>query len=107
MPRKKRHRYIRAVFGPKDRRFPKRDPEIEALYPGHLIPSSPQMLEELLRRSLELEQALIAALFSVREAARRSGHYVLPVHSRAASRITKAPGMTKSNANSKEKCEPS
>jgi len=55
MPRKKRHRYIRAVFGPKDRRFPKRDPEIEAMYPGHLIPSSPQMLEELLRRSLELE----------------------------------------------------
>ena len=55
MPRKKRHRYIRAVFGPKDRRFPKRDPEIEAMYPGHLLPSSPQMLEELLRRSLELE----------------------------------------------------
>jgi len=55
MPRKKRHRYIRAVFGPKDRRFPKRDLEIEAMYPGHLIPASPQMLEELLRRSLELE----------------------------------------------------
>jgi hypothetical protein len=53
----KRHRYIRAVFGPKDRRFPKRDPEIEAMYPGHCIPSSPQMLEELLRRSLELEQS--------------------------------------------------
>jgi hypothetical protein len=35
-----------------DRRFPKRDPEIEAMYPGHLLPSSPQMLEELLRRSL-------------------------------------------------------
>ena len=51
----KRPRYIRAVFGLKDRRFPKRDPEIEAMYPGHLIPSSPQMLEELLRRSLELE----------------------------------------------------
>jgi hypothetical protein len=58
MPRKnKRHRYIRALFGPKDRRFPKRDPEIEAMYPGHLLPSSAQMLEELLRRSLELEQA--------------------------------------------------
>ena len=56
MPRDhKRHRYIRAVFGSKDRRFPKRDPEIEAMYPGHLLPSSPQMLEELLRRSLELE----------------------------------------------------
>ena len=56
MPRKnKRHRYIRAVFGPKDRRFPERNPEIEAMYPGHLLPSSPQMLEELLRRSLELE----------------------------------------------------
>jgi hypothetical protein len=53
----KRRRYIRAVFGPKDRRFPKRDPEIEAMYPGHCIPSSPQMLEELLRRSLELEQS--------------------------------------------------
>ena len=51
----KRHRYIRAVFGAKDRRFPKRDPEIEAMYPGHLLPSSPQTLEELLRRSLELE----------------------------------------------------
>ena len=57
MPKKKRRRYIRAVFGPKDRRFPKRDPEIEAMYPGHLLPSSPQMLEELLRRSLELEQS--------------------------------------------------
>src|SRR5262249_52781603 len=34
----KRRRYIRAVFGPKDRRFPKRDPEIEAMYPGHLLP---------------------------------------------------------------------
>ena len=55
----KRRRYIRAVFGPKDRRFPKRDPEIEAMYPGHCIPSSPQMLEELLRRSLELEQSVI------------------------------------------------
>jgi hypothetical protein len=53
----KRRRYIRAVFGPKDRHFPKRDPEIEAMYPGHCIPSSPQMLEELLRRSLELEQS--------------------------------------------------
>ena len=53
----KRRRYIRAVFGLKDRRFPKRHPEIEAMYPGHLLPSSPQMLEELLRRSLELEQS--------------------------------------------------
>jgi hypothetical protein len=51
----KRHRYTRTVFGSKDRRFPKRDPEIQAMYPGHLLPSSPQMLEELLRRSLELE----------------------------------------------------
>jgi hypothetical protein len=65
MPRKpeprhnKRHRYARAVFGEKDRRFPKRDPEIEAMYPGHLLPSSPQMLEELLWRSLELEQLVI------------------------------------------------
>jgi hypothetical protein len=25
------------------------------MYPGHLIPASPEMLEELLRRSLELE----------------------------------------------------
>ena len=58
MPRRqnKRRRYIRGVFGPKDRRFPKRDPEIEAMYPGHFLPSSPQMLEELLRRSLELER---------------------------------------------------
>jgi hypothetical protein len=54
---RKRRRYIRAVFGTKDRRFPKRDPEIEAMYPGHLLPTSPQMLEELLRRSLELEQS--------------------------------------------------
>jgi hypothetical protein len=50
----KRRLYTRAVFGSKDRRFPKRDPEIEAIYPGHLLPSSPQMLE-VLRRSLELE----------------------------------------------------
>ena len=57
MPRKPGRRYIRAVFGSKDRRFPKRDPEIEAMYPGHLLPSSPQMLEELLRR--ELEQSVI------------------------------------------------
>jgi hypothetical protein len=28
------------------------------MYPGHFLPSSPQMLEELLRRSLELEQSL-------------------------------------------------
>ena len=55
----KLHRYIRAVYGPIDRRFPKRDTEIEALYPGHFLPSSPQMLEELLRRSLELEQSVI------------------------------------------------
>jgi len=67
----KRRRYIRAVFGPKDRRFPKRDPEIEAMYPGHCIPSSPEMLEELLRRSLELEQSVIAALSLVRMVARR------------------------------------
>jgi hypothetical protein len=66
MPRKKRHRYIRAVFRPKERRFPKRDPEIEAMYPGHLLPSSPQMLEELLRRSLELEQSVIFFLLSAR-----------------------------------------
>jgi hypothetical protein len=67
MPRKnKRHRYIRAVFGSKDRRFPKRDSEIEAMYPGHLLPSSPQMLEELLRRSLELEQSAIIFLVSAR-----------------------------------------
>ena len=38
-------------------RFPRRDPDIEAMYPGHLLPSSPQMLEELLRR--ELEQSVI------------------------------------------------
>jgi hypothetical protein len=57
--RNKRHRYARAVFGTKDRRFPERDPEIEAMYPGHLLPSSPQMLEELLRRSLELGQSVI------------------------------------------------
>jgi hypothetical protein len=45
MPRKnKRRRYLRAVLGSKDRRFPKRD------LPGHLLPASPQMLEELLRR---------------------------------------------------------
>jgi hypothetical protein len=62
MPRKpitKRRRYVRAVFGSKDRRFPKRDPEIEGMYPGHFLPSSPQMLEELLLRSLELEQSVI------------------------------------------------
>jgi len=41
------------------------------MYPGHLLPSSPQMLEELLRRSLELEQSVIAALSSVRVATRR------------------------------------
>ncbi len=59
MPRKrKRHRYARAVYGAKDRRFPKRSPEIEAMYPGHLLPASPHMLEALLRRSLELERYL-------------------------------------------------
>jgi hypothetical protein len=52
MPRK--HRYIHAVYGPIDRRFPKRHPAIEAMYPGHFLPSSPQMLEELPQRSLEL-----------------------------------------------------
>ena len=67
MPRKnKRRRYVRAVFGPRDRRFPKRNPEIEAMYPGHLLPVSPQMLEELLRRSLELEQSAIIFLLSAR-----------------------------------------
>jgi hypothetical protein len=29
------------------------------MYPGHLLPSSAQMLEEVLRRSLELEQSVI------------------------------------------------
>jgi hypothetical protein len=53
----KRRHYARAVFGLKDRRFPKRDPAMEAMYPGHLLPASPQMLEELLRRSLEFEQS--------------------------------------------------
>ena len=61
MPRKRR--YIRAVYGPIDRRFPKRHPAIEAMYPGHFLPSSPQMLEELLRRSLELEIAYAAASY--------------------------------------------
>jgi hypothetical protein len=62
MPGKnKRHRYVRAVYGPTDRRYPKRDPTIEAMYPGHLLPSSPQMLEELLRRSLELELSIVNA----------------------------------------------
>jgi hypothetical protein len=58
VPRK--HRHVRAVYGPIDRRFPKRHPEIEAMYPGHFLPVSPQMLEELLRRSLELELSLNA-----------------------------------------------
>ena len=71
--RNKRHRYARAVFGTKDRRFPKRDPEIEAMYPGHLIPSSPQMLEELLRRSLELEQSVTVFLLSARSTKRKAG----------------------------------
>jgi hypothetical protein len=67
MPRKPR--YIRAVHGPIDRRFPKRHPAIEAMYPGHLIPSSLQMLEELLRHSLELEQAMIQERITVARAA--------------------------------------
>jgi hypothetical protein len=57
MPSKRR--YTRAVYGPIDRRFPKRHPAIEAMYPGHFLPSSPEMLEELLRRSLELERSLM------------------------------------------------
>jgi hypothetical protein len=69
----KRRHYIRAVFGSKDRRFPKRDPEIEAMYPGHLLPSSPQMLEELLRRSLELEQSVIIFLPSARSSKGKAG----------------------------------
>jgi hypothetical protein len=69
----KRRRYVRAVFGAKDRRFPKRNPEIEAMYPGHLLPSSPQMLEELLRRSLELEQSLIIFLLPARSTKRKAG----------------------------------
>ena len=36
------------------RQAPQRDPEIEKLWPGHIIPSSMQMLEELLPRSLKL-----------------------------------------------------
>jgi hypothetical protein len=67
MPRKRR--YIRAVYGPIDQRFPKRHPEIEAMYPGYFLPSSPQMLEELLRRSLELEQSLIQQPLIVSRAA--------------------------------------
>jgi hypothetical protein len=59
-PAKKRRRYPRAVYGTEDRRFPKRDPEVEAMYPGHLLPASPQMLEQLLQLSLELEQYLRA-----------------------------------------------
>ena len=67
---KTRRRYPRAVYGTKDRRFPKRDPEVEAMYPGHLLPVSPQMLEELLRRSLELELSLNARrLIALRVAA--------------------------------------
>ena len=57
MPSKRR--YTRAVYGPIDRRFPKRHPAIEAMYPGHFLPSSPQMLEELLRLSLELERSVM------------------------------------------------
>jgi hypothetical protein len=56
---RRKHRYIRAVYGPIDRRFPKRHPAIEAMYPGHFLPSSPQMLEELLRLSLELERSVM------------------------------------------------
>jgi hypothetical protein len=67
MPRKPR--FIRAVRGPIDRRYPKRHPAIDAMYPGHLIPSSPQMLEELLRRSLELEQAIMQGRITVARAA--------------------------------------
>jgi hypothetical protein len=55
--------------------FLKRDPEIEAIYPGHLLPSSPQMLEELLRRSLELEQSLIIFLLSARSTKRKAGEH--------------------------------
>jgi hypothetical protein len=42
--KRKRHRFPRAVYGTKDRRFPKCDPEIEAMYPGHLLPASPQII---------------------------------------------------------------
>jgi hypothetical protein len=71
MPKRhKRRRYARAVYGPPDRRFPKRDPEIEAMYPGHVIPASAQMLEELLRLSLELEQRIaMRRLIALRRAA--------------------------------------
>ena len=57
----KKHRYIRAVCGPIDRRFPKRHPAIEVMYPGHFLPSFPQMLEELLRLSLSGKELLIVA----------------------------------------------
>jgi hypothetical protein len=39
------------------------------MYPGHFLPSSPQMLEELLRRSLELEQWLTQQALIVSRAA--------------------------------------
>jgi hypothetical protein len=57
MPRKQRtrRRYPGAVYGSKDWRFPKRDPEIEAMYPE---PASAQMLKELLWRRLALERYL-------------------------------------------------
>jgi hypothetical protein len=44
-----------------DRRYPKRDPIVEAMYPGHALPASPDMLEELLWLSLELERSLAHA----------------------------------------------
>ena len=58
MPKKKRRRYPRTVCGPPERRYPKRDPEIKAMYPGHALPASPDLLKELLWLSLELEQHL-------------------------------------------------
>jgi hypothetical protein len=66
---RRKRRYARAVYGPIDRRFPKRHPAIEAMYPGHFLPSSPQMLEELLRLSLELEQAVMQKPLIVARAA--------------------------------------
>jgi hypothetical protein len=38
-------------------------------YPGHFLPSSPQMLEDLLRRSLELERSLMQQPLIVSRAA--------------------------------------
>ena len=57
------------ISPPIDRRFPKRHPEIGAMYPGHFLPSSPQMLEELLRRSLPLERSLMQQPLIVSRAA--------------------------------------